>query len=285
MSEKMIHAGNAEICTQSFGDPADPAILLIMGAMASMLWWDEEFCRLIADRKRFVIRYDLRDTGRSTSYPPGAPPYTVNDLADDAMAVLDAYGIERAHLVGMSLGGMLAQVLALKCPSRVLSITMLASGPFVSDAPALPPIDQSILDYHASSETLDWSDEEAVVEYMVAGSRLLTGSAHTFDELAARDLARQEFRRAISIRSIMNYTSLGGGDEWINRLEEITAPALVIQGTEDIVLPYAHGEFLAGKIRGARLLTLQGTGHELHRDDWDTIVNAIVQHTGPAAEA
>src|SRR5688572_24352143 len=109
MSERTIEAGEIELVTQRFGDPARPTVLLIMGGMASMLWWPQEFCERLASHGRNVIRYDQRDTGRSTKYPPGEAPYTLDDLADDAIGVLDGYSyrISAAHVVGMSLGGMI----------------------------------------------------------------------------------------------------------------------------------------------------------------------------------
>ena len=102
-----------ELCAQTFGDPAGPAILLIAGAASSMDWWDDELCERLAAGPRFVIRYDLRDTGQSVTYPPGAPEYDGSDLTADAVGVLDALGIERAHIVGMSSGGGMGQELAL----------------------------------------------------------------------------------------------------------------------------------------------------------------------------
>lgn len=110
-------ARRPDIVSESFGSSKDPTILLIMGAMASMSWWPEAFCRQLAGRGRFVIRYDNRDTGLSTKYPPGAPPYTFEDMVDDAMRVLDDHRIARAHVAGMSMGGMLAQGVALKYPN------------------------------------------------------------------------------------------------------------------------------------------------------------------------
>src|ERR671931_630109 len=105
MTERTITVDGVELCTEPFGDPADPPVLLVMGLGASMLWWREGFCRMLADGGRFVIRYDHRDTGRSTTYPPGCPGYTGADLTADAAAVLDAYEIAAAHLVGLSAGG------------------------------------------------------------------------------------------------------------------------------------------------------------------------------------
>src|SRR5215212_12120044 len=115
----MVEANGVELCTEAFGDRADPAVLLIGGIGASMLWWEAGFCRMLADGGRFVIRYDHRDTGRSVTYEPGRPGYTGGDLVADAAAVLDAYEIPAGHLVGVSAGGALAQLLAVEQPERV----------------------------------------------------------------------------------------------------------------------------------------------------------------------
>ena len=120
VSERMINVNGVELCSETFGAPTDPPILLIMGIGASMLWWDDRFCRQLADRGRFVIRYDHRDTGRSVTYEPGHPGYTGSDLIADAAGVLDAYGLSAANVVGVSAGGAFAQVLALDVPERVL---------------------------------------------------------------------------------------------------------------------------------------------------------------------
>src|SRR5687768_14047024 len=124
----MIEANGVELCTEPFGDPADPPVLLVMGIGASMLWWEEDFCLLLADGGRFVIRYDHRDTGRSVTYEPGRPEYTGSDLVADAAGVLDAYGIAAAHVVGVSAGGAFAQLLALGFPDRVLSLVLISSS-------------------------------------------------------------------------------------------------------------------------------------------------------------
>lgn len=139
MAERMIEANGVELCTESFGVPGDPAILLVMGVGASMLWWDQVFCRMLADGGRFVVRYDHRDTGRSTSYPPGRPGYSGADLAGDAAAVLDAYGLEGAHVVGVSAGGAFAQVLALEFPERVVSLVLISTSPATPVDRDLPP--------------------------------------------------------------------------------------------------------------------------------------------------
>ena len=147
MKTKQIKVNGIDLYTESFGDPSGPTILLIMGAMASGVWWPEEFCRQIAERGRYVIRYDHRDTGRSVSYAPGRIEYSVEDLSDDAVGILNAYGIDRAHLVGMSLGGFLSQLIALKYPDRVLTLTLIASERLGPEDPAIPAMDPKIPAY------------------------------------------------------------------------------------------------------------------------------------------
>ncbi len=278
MSEEMIKANGVDICAESFGNPSDPALLLIAGASESMLWWDEDFCLRLAGGGRYVIRYDHRDTGRSVSYEPGSPQYTLEDMVEDAVGVLDAFGISRAHFVGLSLGGIITQLAAIRHPERVITITLMMSTPHGPEDPDLPPMDEKILEYFGTMPSVDWSDEASAVDFMVAGRRLLTGPGHVFDEARVRDIATREFRRVKRLTGNINH-ALIDGERWRERLGEIVAPALVINGSDDPVLPYGHGAALAREIHGAILLTLRGTGHEVHRDDWDTIIGAILRHT------
>ena len=252
-----------------------------MGAMASAVWWPDEFCCQLASRGRRVIRYDHRDTGRSTSYAPGHAAYTAEDLADDAVSVLDGYGIDRAHLVGMSLGGYLAQLIALKHPGCVLTLTLIASERLAPADPEMPTMNPAILEYYAQAGEVDWSDRAAVIEYQVGAWRLLSGSAHPFDEAAIRRMAGADFDRTPDLRTTFNHSSRGEADRWVGRLDEISAPTLIIHGTEDPVIPYAHGLALEAALPDARLLTLEGTGHELHENDWEVILDAIQEHTAP----
>lgn len=279
----MITTHGVTLRAESFGAASDPAVLLIMGAMASAVWWPEELCRRLAGRERYVIRYDHRDTGASTSGPRGAIDYTAEDLADDAMGVLDGYGVAHAHLVGMSLGGFLAQLMALKYPARVLTLTLIASERLAAADPAMPLMAPSVAAYHAGAAELDWSDGGAVIECQVGAWRLLAGSAHPFDEAGVRAAAAEADRdRTPDPLVPMNHAQLGDADAWYGRLAEIGVPTLVIHGTEDPVLPYEHGEALATEIAWATLLTLPGTGHELHPADWPIILDAIARYTeGP----
>jgi len=277
MAEKILKINGVDICAETFGSPSDPCLLLIMGASASMIWWDDEFCRRLASEGLFVIRYDNRDTGRSTCYDPGALPYTVMDMAADAVGVLDAHGVVSAHFAGMSLGGMIAQIVAITRPERVKTITLIASSVW-DDLPHLPPIAPEILAYHSSASGLDWSDRAAVVKYMVGGWKILNGTRHPFDEPRAMALAETEASRARNLLSMINHALLKGGEDLYGRSKQINTPVLIIHGTKDPVLPYAHAEELCKTIPGAKLLTLEGAGHEIHRADRDEVIDAIKRH-------
>jgi pimeloyl-ACP methyl ester carboxylesterase len=271
----MVEANGVELCTEPFGDPADPPILLVMGVGASMLWWDEGFCRMLAERGRFVVRYDHRDTGRSTTWPPGKPEYTGADLVADALGVLDAYDIPAAHVVGVSAGGAFAQHLALGSPDRVLTLTLISTSPVTPVAVELPPATERFRQFFAAAE-VDWADERSVVDYLVGYARVLAGR---FDEPATRDLVRREVARARDIAASENHGLIAEGDVAREPVSAITAPTLVIHGTADPMFPLEHGDALARGIPGAKFLVLEGAGHGVERPHWETIVRAVVVHT------
>ncbi|WP_127489262.1 alpha/beta fold hydrolase [Paenibacillus ehimensis] len=277
MNEQILRVDGIELCTESFGNPNDPAVLLIMGATASMIWWEDEFCQRLADRGRYVIRYDNRDVGRSTTYEPGQPGYTLEDMADDAVRVLDGYGIPQAHFVGMSLGGLLTMLVALRHPQNVLTATLVMTSAF---SPGLPPMEEKVEAFFADTAKVDLTNDQAAIDLTVEKWKILRGSKHPFDEKRIRRLAIQEIRRANRLASMFNHGLLTGGESYIARVREIEAPALIIHGTEDPILPYEHGVALANQIPGAVLLTLEGIGHELHHNDWDRMIDAIMKHTG-----
>jgi pimeloyl-ACP methyl ester carboxylesterase len=278
MPERTIEANGVEICTESFGDPADPPTLLIMGTGASMLSWEESFCRILADGGRHVIRYDYRDTGRSTTYEPGRPGYTGDDLLADAVGVLDAYEIPAAHLVGASAGGALAQLIALKHPDRVLSLTVISTSPAIPTRRWLPAPTGAFGRFVASVE-VDWSDPESVIEYLVAHSRVLAGGERPFDETAARDLAEREVERARDFAAAQNHDLLREAKSTAEPLSAIGSPTLVIHGTADPMFPIGHGEALTDEIPGAKLLRLDRAGHGVERADWEIVAGAILEHT------
>ncbi|AZO11173.1 MULTISPECIES: alpha/beta hydrolase [unclassified Mesorhizobium] len=267
------------IVCEGFGNPADPAILLIMGAMASMLWWPEAFCRQLAERGRFVIRYDNRDTGLSTKYTPGEPPYTFEDMVDDAIRVLDDHLIGEAHVAGMSMGGMIAQIAALKYPERVRALTVISSSPLGVDTSGLPDTSEAYRKHSAHGADVDWSKRNQVLSYMLEDAHALASTLHPFDEDRARATIEEDFDRSGGLASATNHFLLkGGGQE--RRAKDLSVPLLVIHGTADPIFPIEHGEALASAVPGARLVRIEGGGHELHRMDWPQIIEAITQHGG-----
>jgi pimeloyl-ACP methyl ester carboxylesterase len=272
----LIEASGVELCTETFGDPADPPILLIMGIGASMLWWEESFCRMLAGSERFVIRYDHRDTGRSTTFEPGRPEYTGADLTADAVGVLDGLGISAAHLVGVSAGAGIAQEIALDSPDRVLSLTLISSSPAAPGDRDLPPPTTEFARFAATAEA-DWANPDSVSDYLVGYSRLLAGGERAFDEARQRELIRREIERAHEFAAVQNHDLMSHGEGSSKPLSSITAPTIVIHGTADPMFPVEHGEALAEEIRGARLVRLEGAGHGVDPADWDIVVEAILQ--------
>jgi pimeloyl-ACP methyl ester carboxylesterase len=276
MVERLIEANGIRLCTEPFGNPADPPVLLLMGAGGSMLWWEEGFCRLLAGRGRFVIRYDQRDTGRSVTDEPGRPQYTSADLLADALGVLDAYELPAAHLVGVSSGGALAQLLALGAPDRVLSLVLISTSPATPGERELPSATERFMQFATTAE-VDWSDEGSAIEYLVAYARTLAGGERPFDEAAVRDFVRRDVERADSFASAENHGSIAEGDVPQGPLSDVAVPTLVIHGTADPLFPAEHGQALANEIPGARLLLLERAGHGVDRADWETIMDAIVE--------
>jgi pimeloyl-ACP methyl ester carboxylesterase len=279
MTERMIEANGVELCTESFGDAADPPILLVMGLGASMLWWEEDFCGMLAAGKRFVIRYDHRDTGRSVTYEPGRPPYSAADLLTDAVAVLDAYGIAAAHVVGVSAGGALAQRLALDYPDRVRSLILISTSPAAPTGRALPPPTDEFGRFVGAAGP-DWSDAASVIDYRVDYARLLAGGMRVFDEPAARALVRREAERARDLAALQNHSMIAGDDRPRAGLSAIAAATVVIHGGADPMFPIEHGQALAEAIPHASLLVLDDAGHGVAGPDWQVIARTILDRTG-----
>lgn len=182
--ERLLRVNGAELCVETFGDPEAAAILLIGGTSSSMDWWEDGFCERLAAGRRYVVRYDLRDTGRSTTYPPGEPGYTGADLRADAVALLDALGIARAHLVGISMGGAIGQCIAVEHPERVATLTLvdttaaLAGAP--TDLPPMVPQMAAFFEVAGKRQTPDWTNGAAVVDMLVEDQRAFMRAG--FDE-------------------------------------------------------------------------------------------------------
>jgi pimeloyl-ACP methyl ester carboxylesterase len=277
--ERIVEANGVALCVETFGDPADPALLLIAGAAMSMDWWDESFCARLAAGPRYVIRYDHRDTGRSVSYEAGAPPYSGAHLTDDAAGVVHALGLTRAHVVGVSMGGGIAQELALFHPDLVASLTLMSTSPVAKTSRELPPPSDELRALFANPPPEpDWSDRPAVIEYLVEGERPYAGIF--FDEGRSRELAARVVDRTVDIAASVSNHLLVDDEEPAPPLDRITAPTLVVHGTADPAFPPAHGEALAEEIPGARLLLVEGMGHEVPPPAvWDLVVPAILERS------
>ncbi|MGX1752752.1 alpha/beta fold hydrolase [Sphingobacterium sp. NPDC055346] len=274
MMDKIVQHQNISLFTQSFGNKRNPAVVLIAGATVSMLFWDSEFCQKLADKGVFVIRYDFRDTGQSTSVPEGEASYDIVDFAEDLVAIIDAYEIPAAHLVGISLGGMIAQIVAIKHPERVKSLCLFSTMPWGDSDIPVPEMDPMILEFHAKAAEIDWENEDKVIHYLLEGSHLMSGKK-PLNVLRAENYLRESYRRAKNFRSQFNHASIAGGMEYYNQLDKINVPVLVIHGTEDIICHFQNAISLMQKIKGQNLVVLEGTGHELHEEDWNLIINSI----------
>ena len=274
----IVFANGVELCAETFGERGDPAILLIMGSSASMDWWETPFCERLADGGRYVIRYDHRDTGRSVTYPPGAPGYDFDDLVEDAVALLDLLAPGRAHVAGMSMGGAIAQAIGLSTPERLASLTLISTSPINGDHSELPSMSEETGARFASAPEPDWSDQEAVIDYLEYQARVAASPAREFEAADFRRLAACILARTADMEATArNHDLIDGGPPPSAQLTELAVPTLVIHGEDDPVLPFEHGLALAAEIPGARMLPLDATGHELPRHTWDRVVPAMVE--------
>ncbi len=271
-----IDVNGAHLCADTFGDAADPAVLLIMGAAASMDRWEPRFCERLAGHGRYVIRYDHRDTGGSTTYPPGRPGYTGDDLVADAIAILDRLGIDRAHVVGMSAGGAVAQRLAVDHPDRLRSLTLMCTSPIGTGGSELPPMSDAMRAvFSDAGDEPDWADRDATIAFLLEAERPYAGARGIeVDEL--REILGRVYDRSPSLASANNHFIVDGSDIERARLAEISAPTLVVHGTADPLFPQAHAEALAREIPGAQLMLIDGLGHEFPRWAWDALLKGGV---------
>jgi pimeloyl-ACP methyl ester carboxylesterase len=272
--EQIVEINDVELCVETFGDPTNPAVLLIDGSAASMLWWDAELCEQLARAGRFVIRYDNRDTGRSTSYPPGQPGYAYTDLARDALGILDALHVQRAHVVCRSMAGGIGLILGTEHPDRVASLTFVSTSTGESRLP--PSSSELTADVPAQP---DFADTAAVVDYVVAYAKALSGGSPYFDEAAARALVERDVARARDIAATLTNHDVMDFDGPSGGFGHLTVPTLVVHGDHDPLLPLPHGQALRDAIPGAQLLTLQGAGHDLPRPLWEVFAPALIRHT------
>ncbi len=284
--------------TERFGDPADPAVLLIMGTSAQAIGWPDELVEILAAGGRQVIRFDHRDTGQSDCVDFAAAPYTIGDMARDALAVLDGHQVTAAHIVGASLGGGIGQLLAVHYPDRVRTLTAIMTSPMGYQAgPAwaralagpppepgdLPvPIPEFLRHVTAMAGSPPATGEERVAAN-VETWRILNGTTLPFDAEAARRHVEASIARARDFAAATQH-DLAGRAMTAERqapLSRITAPVLVVHGTSDPLLPVAHGAALAGLIPGARFEEVVGMGHGFFSPGIPArVAGLILEHTG-----
>jgi pimeloyl-ACP methyl ester carboxylesterase len=288
VAERMVEANGVDIWTEDFGESSDPTILLVMGAGGQAILWPDELIDALVAGGKHVIRYDNRDVGQTICFDFQKDPYTIADMAADAVAVLDAYGVERADVVGASMGGMIVQTVALNAPDRVRTMTSIMSTPLASGLMAaimgggdagLPGPEQKVLDLMALNAEPPTSDEQRI-ERAVQQWRTLAGTMAPFDEDEVRERERRILARAKNIDAANNHQlAVGSSPDRTDDLARITAPTLVIHGTQDPILPYAHGEATANAIPGAKLLPIDGMGHELPAPAVPIVADALLDHT------
>jgi pimeloyl-ACP methyl ester carboxylesterase len=291
MSEQFCTvSGGVELCYETFGDPSDPAILLVMGLATQMIGWHEDFCEALAGRGFHVIRFDNRDIGRSQRMDGPVPTvrqlllrdkraagYTLEDMAADAFGLMDHLGIERAHVAGVSMGGMIAQTMAVRRPDRVLSLVswMSNTGAFRSGQPS-PRLYPVLLRNPPR-------DRDGYVEHAVWVFSRIGSPGFERDDEDLRRLARLSYDRGINPAGNLRQLAaiIASGDR-TRLLRTITAPTLVIHGTEDRLVPPSGGRATARAIPGARLLRIEGMGHDLPRAAWPRVLDAIEENAARA---
>jgi len=291
--ELMAPANGIELCYQEMGDPDGEPLLLVMGLATQMLAWDEEFCAMLVERGYRVVRFDNRDIGRSTKLRSagvsgrldlligrrGTAPYLLRDMAADTFGLMDHLEIDSAHLVGASMGGMIAQTAAIECPERVRSLTSIMSTT------------GSRRVGHPSYRTFGLllgerpREREEMVERVVKTFKVIGSPGYPFEEEHVRELAARSYDRGHSAAGVVRqlHAITASGDR-TPRLRQLKLPALVIHGKSDILVNPSGGRATAKAIPGARLKLVEGMGHDLPRALWPDFAEEIAANAARAPE-
>ncbi|MET8867791.1 alpha/beta fold hydrolase [Nonomuraea sp. NPDC004580] len=288
---------NVNIWSEEFGAATDEPILLIMGSMSQGVLWPDEFVGLLTAGGRRVIRYDHRDTGMSDTVDFEKTPYTWDDIKDDVYRVMDAHGLDSAHLVCHSAGGLLGQYIAVEAPERVRSLTVIGSSPLgggegtvimraLMGEPqpegGLPePTPEFVAFFRTLITTPPPTDRRARIDLMIAEQRVLHGTALPFDEDAARRLQERIYDRARDLSAVVNHRLAAAAKpdfEPVGVLHQIKARTLVVEGSHEPAKP-GHSAIIADQIPGARLMIVPGMGHTLPPDMHEELAAAILTHT------
>jgi pimeloyl-ACP methyl ester carboxylesterase len=296
---QIARANGIDICYETFGDPGAEPMLLIMGLGAQMVLWDDEFCRQLAAHGFRVIRFDNRDIGLSTKFTGGrrltvfellrlrffhtpvAAPYRLSDMAKDTVGLMDALGISSAHLVGASMGGMIAQEIAISFPQRVRSLISIMS---TTGNPRLPPPSREVAARLMAPPPK--SKDEYLARFAQTWKMLRVGSFPE-DEAFDRVRAERSYERGLNPagvgRQLRAILASGSRKE---RLRSVTAPTLVIHGTVDPLVRPEGGKDTAAAIPGAKLMMVEGMGHAIPIPMWPKVISAIAEHAhGASAKA
>jgi pimeloyl-ACP methyl ester carboxylesterase len=310
MGGRIVGVNGIELWVEEFRPPTSGAedaaasgwstVVLVAGAASPSDWWDDELCQVIAGGGHRVVRYDLRDTGQSTTVPAGSADYTGDDLVDDLAGLIEVLDAAPAHVVGLSLGGGLAQQLAIARPELVKSLTLLSTSPGGPGSEGLPPMSPRLAAAFAEQpqpeqphpgqpEHLqpdhDDRDRDAAFERTLAEERLFGGTI-PIDEARIRRISDRIVARSIDLTAGSNHWTVAGASGTRAQLAGITAPTLVVHGLDDPLFPPGHGEALAREIPHARLLLIPGLGHQFPPPEvWPELVPALLERVGDTDRA
>jgi pimeloyl-ACP methyl ester carboxylesterase len=290
--ERFATVGEIELCYEELGSPDGEPMLLVMGLATQMIGWHEDFCGELGERGFRVIRYDNRDVGRSARMEeagvPGSaammlglgdPAYTLSDLADDAAGLLDALEIDSAHVVGASMGGMIAQTMAIEHPRRVRSLASIMSGTG-SRWTRMPRLRALGTLLRAAP-----NDREGFVEHTVKTFRVIGSPGFEMDEERLREIAEMSFDRGRYPQGIARQMhAVTSSPKRDRRLRQVRAPTAVIHGDKDPLVRFAGGKATARAVPDSKLTVIEGMGHDLPRGVWPRIIDAITENASRAGE-
>jgi pimeloyl-ACP methyl ester carboxylesterase len=288
-----IDANSIQIEYETFGEPDSPALLLIIGFACQLIDWDEELCRQLAQQGHYVIRFDNRDAGLSSKIDDAGvpdimktmeaqkkgetvnPPYTFDDMAADAVGLLDALGIKKAHMCGMSMGGMIAQTIALNYPERVLSLISIYSNTGNPEDPKAKPEVMELLLTPAPEE------REAFIKLNMTILNTIAGPGFPYDQEWLRKHSALAYDRSCYPPGVVRqFAAILTQKNRRPALGSLTIPTLVIHGSDDPLVPLECGKNTAAAIPVAKLIIIDGMGHNLpHGGPWPQIIDAIIDHT------
>jgi pimeloyl-ACP methyl ester carboxylesterase len=288
-----VHANGIEIEYDTFGEPKDRPLILIMGLSCQLVAWPESFCGNLAAKGHFVVRFDNRDVGLSSKLDDlGVPdifeifaaaqegkalesPYALSEMAADTIGLMDALNLEMAHVCGLSMGGMIAQMMAIEYPRRIISLISMQSS---TGAPGLPEAEPQAMEAMVAPPPIE---RDAYIQHMADVYRAFAGGSDKYDERLQNEISAASHDRSFYLmgftRQLAAIVACGSRKD---ALAAIKVPTLVIHGSHDALLPLAHGKDTAEAVPGAKLVIIKGLGHGMvYPALWDEIIETIAAHT------